>query len=347
MQHIREQAGGAYAALYDGEGSIVERLQIMTHLLNDLHELDEVLVPIAEQVRDATLALQECAFDLGRYNDSLSFEPDELSQIEDRLNTINRLASKYTNTTTGTDPVDELTDYRNQIQHEIDRLRGDSRDELQMDDQIEQLRAQCDEIGLKLGKARRAAAKKLKPLVELQLKDLSMVDAAFDVAFEPSKKSSTGLETLEMLMRTNPGQPARPLRRIASGGELSRIMLALKTILADADRLSVLVFDEIDANIGGRMGTVIGQKMRQLANGSGHQVLCITHLPQIAAFAGRHLRIVKVVTGKGKTKSTATQVIALDDRARVDELAEMLAGKNASATTRKQARELLATATTR
>lgn len=344
LQRIMDQAGSAYAALYDGDGSIVERLQVMTHVLNDLVELDETIAPIAQQVRDATLALQECAFDLGRYNDSLNVEPDERKQIEDRLDTINRLASKYTSSATGADPIVELLDYRNQLQLELDRLRHDSRDERQMDDHIERLREKRSDIGEALSKARRTAAKKLKPLVEAQLKELNMADAALQVAFESVDDSPAGAETIEMLVRTNPGQPARPLRRIASGGELSRIMLAMKTILADADRISVLVFDEIDANIGGRMGTVIGRKLRLLAQNAGHQVLCITHLPQIAAFAGRHLRIVKLVTGKGKTKSTSTQVVALDDRTRVDELAEMLAGKDVSATTRKQARELIDTA---
>ena len=134
---------------------------------------------------------------------------------------------------------------------------------------------------------------------------------------------------------SNPGQPARPLRRIASGGELSRVMLALKGILAQADRVSVLVFDEIDANVGGRMGTVIGEKLRSLAE--VHQVLCITHLPQIAAFADRHLTIRKQ-TQKGETVTTVT---LMEGEARVRELAEMTTGKDVSETSLAQARELL------
>jgi len=146
---------------------------------------------------------------------------------------------------------------------------------------------------------------------------------------------ATGMETVEFMIAPNPGQPARPLRRIASGGELSRVMLALKGILAQADRISVLVFDEIDANVGGRMGTVIGEKLRALAG--IHQVLCITHLPQIAAFADRHLTIHKR-TEKGETITT---VAVMEGEDRVRELAEMTAGKDASATALAQARELL------
>ena len=173
-------------------------------------------------------------------------------------------------------------------------------------------------------------------------------------------------------MRTNPGQDARPLRQIASGGELSRVMLALKSILsggattgagdasggtASGGGISVLVFDEIDANIGGRLGSVIGNKLRALAlpaeppaaRGSapkmrGHQVLCITHLPQIAAYADRHFHIVKQVVGTGKAKTTKTTVGVLEGDARVEELAEMMAGTKVTPTSRKQAKELLAAA---
>lgn len=341
---LQNDAGNVHDALYDGDDTIVERLQLMTHILADLTELDEGIGEIADQVREATLSLQEAAFDLGRYTQRLELDPAEQAEIDDRLNTINRLASKYTGLGAGVDPVAELLKYRQQIEGEIVRLRGDNEDSASMDAQINALQKQLTTLGGKLSKARRAAAVKLKPLVERQLKDLGMAEAAFEVAFEPSEVSAAGLETLEMMVRTNPGQPARPLRQIASGGEMSRIMLALKSILARSDAISVLVFDEIDANIGGRLGTVIGRKLRALAEQGGHQVLCITHLPQIAAFAGRHLRIVKSVAGKGKQRQTRTTVSKLDGKARIDELAEMLAGADATPTTRKQARELLSAA---
>jgi len=147
--------------------------------------------------------------------------------------------------------------------------------------------------------------------------------------------TASGMETVEFMIAPNPGQPARPLRRIASGGELSRVMLALKGILAQADRVSVLVFDEIDANVGGRMGTIIGEKLRDLA--AIHQVLCITHLPQIAAFADRHLTIHKKTAGN----DTVTTVAVMEGEARVRELAEMTGGKDATPTALAQARELL------
>lgn len=363
LKKIQQEAGHAHAALYDSEGSVVERLQMIVHVLVDLAELDADLGETLEQIRGATLALQEGAFDLGRYIDRLEVNPQEVAEVEERLNTLNRLASKYGSGQRGVDACDEILAFRQQLQREIDRLRGENNDMAGLDEQAEQLRRQVQSLGAQLSKARRAAGAKLTPLVEKQLQALGMADAAMEVSFEPvtgdddAAGGASGLESVEFMIRTNPGQPARPLRKIASGGELSRVMLAIKSILAGSDRISVLVFDEIDANIGGRMGTVIGGKLRELAKGTrstakasggnfrgGHQVLCITHLPQIAAFADRHLRIEKAVVGKGKDKQTRTTVMVLDDATRIEELAEMLAGKNATDTTRDQVRELLAVA---
>lgn len=344
---IQRDTGQAYQALYDSDASIIERLQMIVHILGELEDLDEELAEPTQSIREATLALQEGAFDLGRYLDRIESDPHELSEVEDRLNTINRLTSKYARNHIGVDPVMEILRYRHQIQQEIIGLRGQDADLSSLDKQIHQTRVELEDLGGKLSKKRQSAAKKIKPLIESQLAELGMADAQFHVEFSPSdgEGSLHGKETLEFMIRTNPGQPARPMRKIASGGELSRIMLALKSILADSDRISVLVFDEIDANIGGRMGTIIGEKLRSLANSSddgSHQILCITHLPQIAAYADRHLHITKQVQGKGKDRQTQTTVLVLEGDDRVDELAEMLAGKDATATTRKQIQEMLA-----
>jgi DNA repair protein RecN (Recombination protein N) len=249
------------------------------------------------------------------------------------------------------DPIAPVIAYREQIQAEIEKLRGEDDDLAGIDQQVEVMQEELDRLAAELRTHREAAAKKLAPQVEKQFKDLGMADAKLRVEFsavnEDEVGAAVGRDAVEMLVRTNPGQPARPLRKIASGGELSRIMLAIKGILAGSDRTSVLVFDEIDANIGGRLGTVIGQKLRHLANGGntkqagGHQVLCVTHLPQIAAFGDCHLRIRKSVEGKGAKAITHTSVDLVTGKQRVDELAEMLAGTKATATTRKQARELM------
>lgn len=344
LERIKREAGHAYAAMYDSEGAIVERLQAVVGVLKELGDLDGELKPIADDLYAALAQLQDGSFAIGRYVDRLDLDPAELGDVEQRLNTLNRLVQKYDQTGEG---VGSVIVYRQQIESEIQRLRSDTSDQQHIDDQIGPAEAELRRIGQALTAARQAGAKKLMPLIEAQLDELGMADARFDVAFETiddgadpntGTEHATGLDTIEMLVQANPGQPALPLRRVASGGELSRIMLALKSILAQADRVSVLVFDEIDANVGGRMGTVLGAKLRDLA--THHQVLCITHLPQIAAYADRHLKIIKRVD----TGQTATHVEPLADDRRIDELAAMLSGKNATDTTRQQAREMLALA---
>ncbi len=358
LHRIRRDAEQIQAALYEADGSIGERLAAISHVLRDLAELDEQLHAPADSVRTAAAMLQDASFELARYIDRLDLDGHELAQTEARLDLLNRLIARYADAVAA-DPVAAVIVYRDQIESELRQLRNDDKDAGGIDRQIAALEVELAALGRQLSEARRAAAEKLRPQVEAELVDLGMSDAAFEVAFETigpaAVDSPTGLDHVEMLIRANPGQPARPLRKVASGGELSRIMLAIKSILAGSDRISVLVFDEIDANIGGRMGTVIGRKLRDLTqpngrarrarDGSLHQVLCITHLPQIAAFADCHLRIAKQVDGRGKGKQTRTVVTPLADADRVNELAEMLAGKGVTDTSRRQAREMLEAAT--
>jgi DNA repair protein RecN (Recombination protein N) len=340
LERVKREAGGAYSALHDAEGSVVERLHMIVAAMRELGDLDEDLRPIAAVVKDAAAQLQDAAFDLGRYIHRLDLDPAELEEVTDRLNALNRLIHKYGSAAGPGGGLADVLAYRHQIESEITRLRSESEDLATIDNQAAPLRKQLADIGAHLTQARKAAAAKLAPLVEEQLAQLGMAEARLSVAFEPADpdagESPSGFDSIELLVQPNPGQPARPLRKIASGGELSRVMLALKSIVADADRVSVLVFDEIDANVGGRMGSVIGDKLRRLA--AHHQVLCITHLPQIAAFADHHVRIVKSV----EAGQTRTRVEAMTERdRRVGELAEMITGSNPTPTTRQQADEML------
>ncbi len=358
---IKRDAGAAYTALYDSDGSVAERLQAMTHLLLDLAEVDEQLEPVAEQVRAATLTLQESAFELSRYTERLELDPEELGEVEQRLNTLNRLIQKYGDGRSQAgqeDPLAAVLDHRRHLGEQLEQLGGQAQSLSQIDDRIGALEAELIEVGSTLTAKRQAAAKKIGPKVQKQLAELGMPDATLRVDVETGglqQGGATGFDHAEFRARTNPGQDERPLREIASGGELSRVMLALKSVLSSkggtttaggGGGVDVLVFDEIDANIGGRLGDVIGRKLRQLAASKqdDRQVLCITHLPQIAAFADRHFHIVKEVTGSGRTKRTDTTVQRLDGKHRIDELAEMLAGTKASTTSRRQAKELLAAA---
>ncbi len=360
LTKLKRDAGTAHAALYEADGSVSERLQAIALLLIDLAELDDDIVPIAEQVRVSALSIQEASFELSRYIDRLEDDPRESHEVEHRLDALNRLIHKHGNpkprggpssqalpSQVANDPLAAVLVYRQFIGGEITRLREQDRSMGYIDENIAAAEAQLVTLGEALSTARRAAAKKLRPKVEAQLAELGMGEAKFKLAVDPAEPGPAGADQIEMLVQTNPGQEFQPLRKIASGGETSRIMLALKSILADSDRVSVLVFDEIDANIGGRLGSVIGQKLRKLAKRgqtANHQVLCITHLPQIAAFGDRHFRIAKSVTGLGKTKQTRTEVTILEGKPRIEELAEMMAGKQATATSRRQAEELIAAA---
>ncbi|MEM9913339.1 MAG: DNA repair protein RecN [Planctomycetota bacterium] len=362
VQKIKGEAGAAHAALYDAEGSVTERLQAITHLMIDLAEMDPSLESITDQVRTCTLSLQEASFELGRYVDRLEHDPEEAAEVAERLNVINRLVQKYGDNVPAADPVEAVITFRGDLATQIEQLRGQNHDQSRIDQRIAELDTKLATVGEKLTLARRKAAKKLTPQIEKQLAELGMAEAKLAVEFERTTESPTGFDAVEIIVQTNPGQDARPIRKIASGGELSRTMLAIKSVLAttgDGQRISVLVFDEIDANIGGRLGSVIGSKLRalakpakpqaakknrQIAKSPNHQILCITHLPQIAAFADRHFHIVKTVTGKGKAKQTQTTVGTLDGDARINELAEMMAGEKVTATSRKQAKELLAAA---
>jgi len=334
---LKKEAAAAHAALYEADGSVLERLKMMGGILSELSELDAQLKTISQSLRDATIQLEETAFDLSRYLDRLDLDPRELAEVEDRLNTLNRLLNKYGQTT------DAALAYRSDIAAKITDLERATDDLATLEKQLGPLKTNLKSLGEKLSASRQAAARKLCPLVVKQLAELGMEKAAFTIAFSSPHApegldfpaAPSGPDQLEFTVQTNPGQLALPLRKIASGGEMSRIMLALKGILAQTDRTSVLVFDEIDANVGGRLGSVIGHKLRNLAQ--HHQVLCITHLPQIAAYADRHLTVHKAVAGK--STETTVRTITADDR--IEELAEMIGGQHVTQTTRAQAKELL------
>lgn len=339
LKRIHNECGVVHGALYEADGAVIEQLQAMVGMMMGLSELDEDLKPVLEDLQGATAQLQDVAFTVSRYMGRLNLDGDEVVEVEERLNVLNRLVHKYAS---AGGSVEDVMGYREEIGELIEGLEGEDEDLTAIDDQMGPLEEELRELGAVLREKRQAGAVGLVPLVEEELAELGMEQAKLEVSFGELKmdevgevKSPSGFDAVEMMVQTNPGQPMRPLRKVASGGEMSRMMLALKSILAQSDRISVLVFDEIDANIGGRMGTVIGGKLCELAR--HHQVLCITHLPQIAAYGDHHLRITKAVDG-GETR---TKVVAMEGEDRIEELAEMLTGMTKSATTRKQAEELL------
>jgi len=329
LEKLKKDVGSVHAALYEADSSVVERIKMMAGVIAEMAELDQHLKPVSETLRDATLMLEDASFDLSRYLNRLDLDPSELGEVNDRLTLLNRILNKYGDT------IEQVLQFREQIGTQIADLEKQSDDLSSLRDEISPLEKELRKVGDQLTKQRRHSADKVAPLIEKQLSELGMEKAKFSIQLSQVPAGADGFDQVEFIVQTNPGLPAQPLRKIASGGELSRIMLALKGILAQGDRVSVLVFDEIDANVGGRLGSIIGSKLRSLAD--HHQVLCITHLPQIAAYADRHLTVRKESTGK----QTNTTVRAISGQERTEELAEMIGGQRITNTTRAQAQELL------
>ncbi|MFN2152115.1 MAG: DNA repair protein RecN [Anaerolineales bacterium] len=324
-------------AITDLLGEVVDALQ-------DLARIDSGQAAISTQ---ATIIFEEVA-DLSRelrdYLESVEFNPKRLEQVEERLDLINSLKRKYGDT------IEAILAAADQARQELENITH--AEERTQELQVEQnnLLTQLAKRGLALSEKRRDAAEQLARAIETELDDLRMPGARFQVAFERRTSPDgvplpdgerlafdlTGLENVEFLVETNPGEGLKPLVKIASGGETARLMLALKNVLAKADHVPTLIFDEIDQGIGGRVGTVVGHKLWQLTN--RHQVLCITHLPQLAAFGQQHFQVQKQIEG-GRT---TTAVHSVEGEARLNELAQMLG--EISLGTLKSAQEILQSA---
>lgn len=339
LERIAGTVASAYAELHEAEGAIVGRLKRVERDLARVSELDGALRPHAEAVAEAGSRLSEAAFALGRYGGEADGE--SLARVEERIDLLRGLLAKHG------PMVEDLLRRKSEMDREIAELSGHQEETRGLEQRLKTVTKGLVEAGRALSAARKKAAKSLADRVRGELGDLGMAQARFEVEMTPagvvegpvaSWASPSGLERVEFLIAPNPGEPRQPLRKIASGGELARVMLALKTILAEADRVPVLVFDEVDANVGGRLGRAIGEKLCAVA--SRRQVFCVTHLAPIAAFADRHVLVTKE-SGKGRTE-TRFRAIEGDDR--VEEIAEMVKGKPPTPTTRAQAREMLSEA---
>jgi len=329
-QRLRQAAAEAYALLSEAEPACLDLLRQVDALLEELTKSDPATAGFAETCRQAVAMLDELALDLARYAEQVEADPARLDEVEERLEQLRRLCRKYGST------IEEVLAYRERIAAELDSLRAQQHDLQNLNERLEEARRQYEEAAERLSAKRRKAADELAQRVAGQLAELGLEKAQFHVEVSEAPAGPSGIDAVEFMFTANPGLPARPLREVASGGELSRVMLALKTVLADDDRCSVLVFDEIDANVGGRMGEVIGRKLAAISQ--RHQVLCITHLPQIAAYADRHFTVQKHAAGR---VTTTTVSLLTGDEQRIRELAEMIAGRRTTQVTFAQARQML------
>ena len=299
--------------------------------LEEVAELDPALAAIAEAVRSLHYELDDAAQRVRHYRDGLETDPRELEQLDERLDLIRRLSRKHHC------EADRLPELAEQWRQEIDTIDHAGTHEQRLEKELAAALAAFLEQARILGAARRKAADTLTATVETQLAELHMANTRFAVTL-PARSGDPdprGLEEAAFQVSTNPGEPVKPLRQVASGGELSRITLALRVALADRESLSTLIFDEVDVGVGGRVAAAIGSKLARVA--AGRQVLAITHLPQVAAWGGAHLKVAKETTGN----RPVIAITPLDADERVEELARMLAGDQVTAAARRNAVALL------
>ncbi len=324
--------------------SITEMAGELVRLLSTLARMDSSQEHLRGQVENAAELLNDAALELQDYADSIEFNPRRLEQVIERLELVRSLCRKYGGT------IEAVLAFGQQSQHKLETITHAGERIAVLQEKEAQLLAELTRHALALSAFRKGAAQEMSRAIERELDDLSMASASFAVDFQTKHHKdglpldgtiraafdATGMDVTEFLIAPNPGEGLKPLVKIASGGETSRLMLALKNVLAQADYVPTLIFDEIDQGIGGRVGMVVGEKLWRL--GRDHQVLCVTHLPQLAAFGDQHLRIQKEVSD-GRT---LTRLQELDDPQRLEELAVML-GANSDAS-RTAARETLDTA---
>ncbi len=322
-------AGQAYERL-KADGAVLDGLSSSLDNLQHLVEIDRTVAPVLEAAQAAYYQLDDAADQLRDYQEGVEFNPARLEQVQERLNAISVLRRKYGDT------VAEVLAYREQAAADLERLAH--AEERETDLRAEREAAQREALALaeKLTRVRKETTGRFEQAVEAELADLAMEHTRFRVSIAPQELCATGVDRVEFLISPNPGEPLKPLVRIASGGELSRVMLALKSVLARVDQVPTLIFDEIDTGIGGRVAHVIGDKLAAL--GTEKQVLCVTHLPQIASRANAHFSVRKEVTD-GRT---VVRLCRLTEEERVEELSRMLGGREDSATARQHAREMLA-----
>jgi len=331
-------------ALYGAEGAVLERLIDIKKQVERAGQLDPALLPMAKGLEDAAFQIEDVVENLRNYLKAVYFDENRLEEVETRLDSLQKMKRKYGGT------LAKVIAYLEKIESELAELENLSGKIEATELQLDRLHQKLAELARQLSQKREQASEKLSRQVEKELVTLKMDHARFAVAFrasdtdahtppylaaEGSVINETGIDRITFMISANVGEELKPLADIASGGELSRVVLALKAILAAGGSVETIVFDEVDAGIGGAVAEVVGRKLAELAR--YHQVVCITHLPQIAKFGGQHFKISKQV----RNGRTVTTIDPLDQKGRVEEIARMLGGTTITRTTLAHASEML------
>ncbi|MES2152321.1 MAG: DNA repair protein RecN [Pseudomonadota bacterium] len=327
---LLEGAQEALAAISESDHPILSQLSALNQKLGKLVAVDAALQPVLDCMEPARIQLQEAVYALNDYLDRVELDPERLRQVDARLEAIHSTARKFRVA------PEQLPEEHANLAAQLRQL-ADASDLEGLRRQEDKARANYMAAAARLSKTRAAAGAMLGTQVSAAMQELNMTGGSFVVALHPSEPLASGLEQVEFLVAGHAGVAPRPLAKVASGGELARIALAISVITSNATTTPTLIFDEVDSGIGGAVAEVVGRLLKRL--GQQRQVLCVTHLPQVASQANQHFQVSKGSSGQGKTVS---HIEVLDAKARVEEVARMLGGLEITATTRKHARELLA-----
>lgn len=345
-EKLYEATSRLYEMLYEGDHSVHDQLVLARNQLEDLASIDRTFESMKDECVSAEAIVGELSKFLQQYNSRVEFNPERLEQIRQRLGQLALLKKKYGGS------VDSILEHRQKIGRELALAENFEGEIEKLQQQIEEVRSHASETAQRLSTKRREVARKVANAIVEVLAELGIPNAQFDVVVESRKvvagengfvklgreyyeTTPRGIDFVEFFVSTNVGEDVKPLVKVASGGEISRIMLALKSILAKSERLPLLVFDEIDIGVSGRIAQAVGLSLKSLSN--FHQVIAITHLPQIASLADTHFLVEKVRDGK----RTATRMRDLNLEERVHEVAKLMSGEEVTATGLKGARELM------
>ena len=322
-QKILESLSAAYQAVEN------DSLGQAIHQVNEVAAYDEELKGIQDQLYDAEAILNDIRHSINAYLDDMTFDEAELAQTQQRLDQIHGLQAKYGST------IEQIGLALEEKKARLEQLQNFDEYRKKNEEEYQQLTQKLEKLCQRLSKERKLAAKGLTEQIRKGLVELNFLDVEFGMEFRKLEHyTALGYDEAEFMISTNPGEPKRSLGMVASGGELSRIMLAIKTVLADSDEIPTLIFDEIDTGISGRTAQKVSEQLTAISR--SHQVICITHLPQIAAMADCHYEIAK----SAKDKKTTTRIQKLDEEAMVEELARLLGGARITEAVRQNAREM-------
>ncbi|MCQ2545367.1 MAG: DNA repair protein RecN [Clostridia bacterium] len=329
-EKIYENLAGAYQVASESEFSLLSAMKQVSDMVADTSEYSSQLCELSRRITGLYYEYEDACSEIRDCRDKTVFDPDALDRAISRADIISKLKTKHGRT------IPELIEYADELEERLSHIEN-------ADDEIRALEEEIRKTGIalsgacnKLSDARKEAASELEKLISEQLMQLNFSDSAFAIDFKKSENfSEEGTDIVEFLITTNKGEPLKPLSRIASGGEMSRIMLAFKKIIGDYDEIPTMIFDEIDSGISGIAASVVGRKLREIAQ--SHQIICITHLPQIAAYGTSNYRISK----HSDDAMTYTTVEALSEDEKVSEIARLLGGENITDTTLASARELI------